>query len=175
MINIKDLKDKLEKCITKNNNIQTIEGNSIIFGVKIGFDAEKLENIESDIAQVLYNAGANEVEEISLDNISKNKNGESWNIIQNLEDIETLNLLVASADALELINNNDLTQKENAKKIGEYYQIVLSSVGRQVVNNDRKWVGFIRDYISKSVSYPTNPELIESFAKKDLDEKTFIK
>ena len=161
MVEIKKLYKLLSNCMADDlkdkNNL--LVGNGIITGRSIGFNKRKVEETKPIIASLLNEIGIVEKPLISLELLTKNKNGETWNNLLNIDDFKTLDLLLAYSDAAGFILNNTYVQQLNVNQIGELSSTVISFDGRQLVGDDAKWLEMIRLFSENMIFVPTGEEI----------------
>lgn len=167
MINSKELLKMLEGLLAKKEEdpFSWIFGHGIITEQQIDFDKELLEKSKSKIANILKELGIDENSCTSLENLTKLKNGETWNELQTKEDFEALELLLACSDACGFILNDSITSQSNNLRIGDASSLLTSQFGRRSIDgiND-EWLHTIRDEISKKMYFPTDINRINKYA-----------
>ena len=166
-------KDKLHELLSKcmlddlsdKNNI--LVGSGITTGYKIAFNKRKVEETKPIIAKILDEIGIVNMPLISLELLTKDKNGEKWNNLENIDDFKTLDLLLAFSDAASFILNNVLVQQMNVNQIGEISSIAISYNGRNEIGDDTKWLKLIRSFTDK-MFFITNPDELHKYLDDEI-------
>ena len=163
MINSKELNKNIRDLFAETEEEEFVAGNGIQTNVRIGFNLAKLNEKKQEIAILLRELGVDEHVLIRLSSLTKYKNGETWNNLQSIEDYQTLELLLACADACGFIHNDFATIQRNIAEIGEFNSIVISKFGR-ILMNDEDWLKAIRESIVNNMYFLTDPEKIRAYA-----------
>ena len=98
---------------------------------------------------------------VSLKTLTRLKNGEVWNSLQSMDDFHALNLLVACADACQFLENSIEVQQLNIGQLG-YNADLITTSGRQAINNEEEWLKLMRERVLDSVLYLSYNENVKS-------------
>lgn len=165
MINSKELRELLFELLTGDFEHPFVYGHGIITEQQTAFDKELLEKNKSYIANVLKEIGVDELSYITLERLTKLKNGETWNELQTKEEFETLELLLSCADACGFIDNGILAMQRNEFELGEVSSILTSDFGERWNNGiTDEWLSQIREEIVMKMRFKTNAERISEYA-----------
>ncbi len=170
MLSTKELKTYLCSLFAEKEDTPYVAGNGILTSVRIGFDAEKIEKNKRTIAKMLEEIGIAEKPMISLESLTKLKNGEAWNELQTMEDFQALELLLASSNACGFILNDETIKQLNINEMGELNSILISSFGPSLVGDQDKWLRLIRETIINHMYFLTDIEKIQSAIKGKTEE-----
>ncbi|MDE6142317.1 MAG: hypothetical protein K2G03_06905 [Bacilli bacterium] len=161
MINSKYLLEFLTGLLAEDFDKLFILGYGIITEQQVAFDEEVLEKNKAKVARILKELGINELPSITLERLTKLKDGEKWNELQNKEEFEALDLLLACSDACGFIVNNILTVQRNEFELGNVSSILTSDFGERLRNgiND-EWLRMVREEVIGKMSFSTNVDKI---------------
>lgn len=172
MINSKELLEVLESLLARNekNPFSWIFGHGIITEQQTVFDNELLEKNKSKIANILKELDLTNDSYISLDNLTKLKNGVTWNKFQTKEDFLALELLLACSDACGFIINDFITIQSNNLRIGDFSSLLTSQFGRRIIDgiND-EWLHTVREKIIKNMYFTVDINKINKVADSSKD------
>lgn len=160
MLNSKELKERIVQLLAEDKLTPYVIGNGIISNMKIGFNEEKLKNEKQKIAEILKSLGVNEHPLIKLSDLTKLKNGDTWNNLQTIEDFQALELLLACSHACGFINNDDTIIRKNIMNLGDIGSISISPFRKAFIKNDDEWLRLIREDVIDGMFFFTNPEYI---------------
>ena len=160
MLNSKEVNEYIHKLMIKSTDTPYVAGNGVLTSTHVGFDQVKLEEQKPEIASMLQEIGIENSPLISLERLTKLKNGEVWNQLQSLEDLQALDLLLACANASGFILNNGIIIQMNINEIGDLTSILISGMGRSMVGDDAKWLEEIRNRVVNKMFFPVDGEKI---------------
>lgn len=161
MLSTKDMKNSIMQLFAESQNDPYVVGNGILIGMRVVFDEKKLEESKQTIATILQELGIDEHPMISLSTLTTLKNGEVWNQLQCLEDFQTLELLLACSDACGFIHNDAGTIQRNINEIGDINSLLISTYGRSMIGDDKKWLQSIREAVIGKMYFLTDSESIK--------------
>lgn len=161
MLKTNEIKEKLSNLMVEDLSIPYLIGNGINLGESIGFDIEKLERNKREIALILNELDIENKPIVSLKTLTRLKNGEVWNSLQSMDDFHALNLLVACADACQFLENGQEIQQLNIGQLG-YNADLITTSGRQAINNEEEWLKLMRERVLDSVLYLSYNENVKS-------------
>ena len=163
MLSTKEVIAKIEPMMIDNVKTPHVEGNGIITTTVIGFDKKKMEETKIEIANILSEIGVDEKPLISLATLTKLKNDETWNKLNNMEDFHALELLLACSDACGFITNDVNTKILNINTLGSIPSVLISADGMNMFER-KEWLRMLRETVINNMYFMTNPELIKSYA-----------
>lgn len=168
MIDSKDLLELLMGLLAESLDKPLVYGHGIITEQQIAFDKEILEKNKSMIASFLKELGVDQYSSISLERLTKLKNGDAWNELQTKEEFETLEYLLACCDACGFITNNILTIQRNEYELGDVSSILTSDFGERMNSgiND-EWLHMLREHVVSWMHFPVNYDKITQFSCVD--------
>lgn len=153
-----------------------VYGHGIITEQQIAFDKELLEKNKNIVANFLKELGIDELPCITLERLTKLKNGDTWNELQTKEDFETLEFLLASCDACGFIINNILTMQRNELELGNVASILTSDFGERLNNGiTDEWLCLLREKVIGRMHFSTNMDKIAVSARKALNDRPLAK
>ena len=91
------------------------------------------------------------------------KDGGVWNKFKTYEDYQALDYLVALANACGFIDNNIGVELMNINLIGKDESMLISTYGREEVDDDNKWLDSIKKSIIDKVHYTVRPDEIKAY------------
>ena len=161
MLNSKKLKEDIIDLFAESQDVKYVTGNGIITGMSLGFDIQKLIKRKKDIARVLQLLGVDEKPLVSLGSLTTEKDGTVWNKLETLEDFQALDLLVAVSNASGFLANDEIVQQLNINTIGEINSILISRSGRELINDDDKWLKLIRTVVVDKMFFVPDKESLK--------------
>ena len=165
MINSKELWELLFDLLAGDFKKPFVYGHGIITEQQTAFDKEVLERNKSYIANVLKEIGVDELSYITLERLTKLKDGETWNELQTREEFEILELLLACADACGFIDNGILAMQRNEFELGSVSSILTSDFGERWNNGiTDEWLCRIREEVMMNMRFKTNAAKINEYA-----------
>lgn len=165
MINSKELLELLSGLLAEGFDKPFLYGYGIITEQQTAFDEDKLEKYKSTIANILKEIGVDELSSITLERLTKLKNGETWNELQSREEFEALEFLLSSSSACGFINNNILTVQRNEFELGEVSSILTSDFGERWNSGiTDEWLCKLREEVVMRMQFPVNAERINEYA-----------
>ena len=164
MIDSKELKELLFELLAGDFEHPFVYGHGIITEQQTAFDKEVLEKNKAYIANVLKEIGVEELSYITLERLTKLKDGETWNELQTKEEFETLELLLSCSDACGFIDNGILAMQRNEFELGSVSSILTSDFGERWNNGiTDEWLCRIREEIITKMRFKTNAERINEY------------
>ncbi len=170
MLSPKELQSYLSNLFVESAETPYVVGNGIITTMRISFDAEKIEQNKRTIAKMLEEIGIDGKPLISLESLTKLKDGEKWNELQSMEDFQALELLLASSNACGFIQNDDMVKQLNINEVGDLTSILISAAGPALIGDTDKWLRLIRETIISHMYFLTDMEKIQSAIKGTTEE-----
>lgn len=168
MIDSKDLLELLMGLLAESLDKPLVYGHGIITEQQIAFDKEILEKNKSMIASFLKELGVDQYSSISLERLTKLKNGDAWNELQTKEEFETLEYLLACCDACGFITNNILTIQRNEYELGEVSSILTSDFGERMNSGiNEEWLQILRECVISRMYFPVNNDKITQYSCDD--------
>lgn len=164
MIDTKELLEMLLSLLAENCEKSFVFGHGIITEQQVAFDKETLEKNKSTIANILKELGIDELTIVSLERLTKTKDGETWNELQTKEEFEALEYLLACSDACGFINNNFFTINKNIFELGDISLILTSDFGERLNKIDNQWLQIMRENIIKRMYFPICVDIIKEYA-----------
>lgn len=164
MLKKEELLELLIGLLVEDFDHSFVYGHGIITEQQVAFDQELLEKNKHIIANFLRELGIDELSSITLERLTKLKNGETWNVLQTKEDFETLEYLLACSDACGFINNGISTINKNIFELGDISVILTSDFGDRLNQIDNQWLQVMREGIIKRMHFPTRIDKIKEYA-----------
>lgn len=164
MLNPREIKDSIMELVVSSIEVPFVAGNGILTNVRIGFDKAKLEANKQRIATMLQELGVDEHPLISLNSLTRLKNGEVWNQLRSLEDFQALEFLLACSDACGFIHNDACTIQMNINELGDLNSLIISGAGRTFFDNDAQWLESIRSVVVNNMYFLTDGIRIKKVA-----------
>ncbi len=165
MFDLKDLLEMLESVLSEELNKPFVFGHGIITEQQIAFDEDALENNKERIATLLKYLGIAELSSMTLERLTKLKNGDTWNELQNKEEFEALEYLLACSDACGFIVNNILAIQKNCFELGSISSILTSDFGERVNNGiNEEWLKTLREEVIGKMHFSVNADKINEYA-----------
>ncbi|MCX4365164.1 MAG: hypothetical protein OSJ70_05265 [Bacilli bacterium] len=165
MFDLKDLLEVLESILSEDLSKPFVFGHGIITEQQIAFDKEALENNKARIASLLKYLGIAGLSSVTLERLTKLKNGDTWNELQTKEEFEALEYLLACSDACGFIVNNILTSQKNCFELGSISSILTSDFGERFYNGiTGEWLKTLREEVIGKMHFSVNGEKINEYA-----------
>ena len=164
MLNSKDVKDSIMQLLPEQDQERFESNGGVLTGLRLHFDKVKLEENMQEVATILKELGIDKHPVTSLAGLTTYENGEVWNELQNAEDFQALELILACSDACGFIHNNGTAIERNLNEIGEMNAILISNCGRAMIADDKRWTRLIRERVADRMLFLTEPELIKTYA-----------
>ena len=104
---IREKREEFKKILIASREEEFVPGNGVFLGRTLGFNKQKLESVKQEVAEILMQLGVNEKTLVSLGSMAGNIE------LHDLDDIQALDLFVATSDACGFIDNSEMVQAIN--------------------------------------------------------------
>ena len=157
----------LERKIEKAMSLCTapyVMGEGIDCFTVYGFDIKDLEEIKGEIASYLIEIGLDKIGQITLEDFTKDENGNIFNKFSNFFDYNNLQLIVAASHACGFIHRTAEDLKRTMNEISEEDAMIISIAWRsKYLSTDRR-IREYKEHILSHTYYSVVPETIYQYA-----------
>ena len=171
MLKVNELQEKIASLLANEESKTVVSGNGITAAKRYTFNQSSIDQSKRDIAAILKELGIDEVETVSVEDFTTLKDGSEYIGLRTMGEYDTLELLIACADACGFIRNNAENMRKSNAELGRINTVLLSDIGRKMVGNDSMWLNNIKNNVIGHIRYATNQRLINSCVPTEMSKQ----